>query len=249
MDGFYPSRPGDLTGAKVIDTALRRRGVIIWADPEKFDVMVSWRPGPTTTLRPADIQTGRYQIIRMSRWRARRAAKRDYEYKHNVRLAPTMSIYTGMSVGGWPMCPGCSETFREEPEDRSRCPYCGTELRVSDRRITRGELAYRLTHCCDCDCHHDRPVAGCGCFCHIPGGRPPTTTRLAEWQAEDDAIVAEMIEAQGGMPVDPFLASLKKREQAHARYLAGLEAPEPADSPTAGPRDPDPAPRPTANEE
>lgn len=52
-----------LEGATIIDTRLRnRRGVILLADAEKLDVTVQWRPGRFTTLRPADIRSGRYQI-------------------------------------------------------------------------------------------------------------------------------------------------------------------------------------------
>jgi len=28
------------------------------------------------------------------------------------------------------------------------------------------ELAYRLLHCDECDCHYDHPRPDCGCDCH-----------------------------------------------------------------------------------
>jgi hypothetical protein len=52
-------------GATIIDTAVtpQLRGVIVACDPERLDVMVAWRPGQVTTLRPADIRAGRYQVV------------------------------------------------------------------------------------------------------------------------------------------------------------------------------------------
>lgn len=54
-----------MIGATVIDTALQphRRGVIVVVNAETLDVMVSWRTGMATTLRPADMRTGRYKVI------------------------------------------------------------------------------------------------------------------------------------------------------------------------------------------
>lgn len=34
------------------------------------------------------------------------------------------------------------------------------------------ELAYRLTHCDECDCHCDFRWPGCSCVCHDPEGDP-----------------------------------------------------------------------------
>jgi hypothetical protein len=118
-------------------------------------------------------------------WRGKRRAKREYELAHNVRHAHRTHLYAGTDVwiGGWPICPGCLNILDEEPMDRSSCPYCRTELRVSQRSITWAELVYRLAHCSDCDCHHARPVEGCGCMCHnererAEAGRPGERERL-----------------------------------------------------------------------
>jgi hypothetical protein len=54
-----------MTGWVVIDRAVtpERRGVIVSADAERLDVSVSWKPGHVTTLRAADIRSGRYVVI------------------------------------------------------------------------------------------------------------------------------------------------------------------------------------------
>jgi hypothetical protein len=52
-----------VTGATIIDVALGRRGRIVSVDADRLDVAVEWRPGQVTTLRPADIRAGRYQVI------------------------------------------------------------------------------------------------------------------------------------------------------------------------------------------
>jgi hypothetical protein len=57
------SRDVHLAGATVIDTALDRRGTIVSVDLDSLAVLVSWRPGQVTTLRPADVAAGRYQVV------------------------------------------------------------------------------------------------------------------------------------------------------------------------------------------
>jgi hypothetical protein len=52
-----------MTGAVVIDLALGRRGRIVSVDADRLDVAVEWRAGQVTTLRPADIRAGRYQVV------------------------------------------------------------------------------------------------------------------------------------------------------------------------------------------
>ena len=54
-----------MIGATVIDTAItpERRGTIVSVDAATLDVAVAWRPGAVTTLRPADIRAGRYQVV------------------------------------------------------------------------------------------------------------------------------------------------------------------------------------------
>jgi hypothetical protein len=54
-----------IIGATVIDTGMtpERRGTITAVDAERLDVIVTWRPGMVTTLRPADIRAGRYRIV------------------------------------------------------------------------------------------------------------------------------------------------------------------------------------------
>lgn len=54
-----------MIGATVIDTGTtpERRGTITAVDAERLDVIVAWRPGMVSTLRPADIRAGRYLIV------------------------------------------------------------------------------------------------------------------------------------------------------------------------------------------
>jgi hypothetical protein len=63
------STPTDagLAGLTMIDTALaNRRGPIVTARvmPDgRLDVAVMWTEGYVTTLRPRDIEAGRYQVV------------------------------------------------------------------------------------------------------------------------------------------------------------------------------------------